>query len=184
MTSLAHLNAGQIVLAGDSKVGETAVMQGSVYVCFQGRIWVYKHGQMVTGRSPFTSPIISITLDRDLVVIGSYCGSVAWRVADLPECGNQTQIEEVQRISSPVPVTAIQHHRHSLIASAADGQLLIYDFSKNKIRRRVESESREDFLTLARSKNNETNRHSVAFIKWGCQIGTKERRNGRRFRFY
>jgi len=139
VTAVAQLNSGQIVLAGDSK----------------GRIWVYKCGQMLTGRSPFTSPIISITLDRDLIMIGSYCGCVAWKLTDLQECNNQAQIDEVQRISSPVPVTAIQHQRHSLLASAADGQLLIYDFSKNKIRRRKESESECDFLALTRSKTNE-----------------------------
>ena len=120
---------------------------------------------MLTGRSPFTSPIISITLDRDLILIGSYCGCVAWRVEDLRECGNQTQIDEVQRVSSPVPVTDIQHHRHSLIASAADGQLLIYDFYKNKIRRRLESETESDFLSLSRSKTNE-----IEPLSDGCRL--------------
>ena len=164
MTALAQINNGQIVLAGDSKV--TYLSHDKVLkMCSQGRIWVYKFWQMLTGRSPFTSPIISITLDRDLILIASYCGCVAWRVSDLMECNNQAQIDEVQRISSPVPVTAIQHQRHSLLASAADGQLLIYDFSKNKIRRRLESESELEFLALARSKTNE-----IEPLSDGCRL--------------
>jgi len=75
-------------------------------------------------------------------------------VDDLSECNNQAQIDEVQRISSPVPVTSIQHQRYSLLTSAADGQLLIYDFSKNKIRGRVDSESECDFA-ITRSRTGE-----------------------------
>ena len=137
-----------------------------VLMCFiQGRIWVYKYGQMLTGRSPFTSPIISITLDRDLILIASYCGCVVWKVEDLSNCNNQAQIDEVQRISSPVPVTAIQHQRHSLLTSAADGQLLIYDFSKNKIRRRMNSESEFELYALTRSKTND-----IEPLSDGCKL--------------
>ena len=34
-------------------------------------------------------------------------------------------------VTSPVPLTCVQKTRLSLVASAADGQILVWDFSRN-----------------------------------------------------
>ena len=79
MSSLLQLSS-EMLLVGDDK----------------GRVWIYRSGNLITVKTVFTSPVVSLHRSSEVVMVATYSTIVIWSRRNILEIIANTNIEDMQ----------------------------------------------------------------------------------------
>ena len=79
MSSLLQLSS-EMLLVGDDK----------------GRVWIYRCGNLITVKTVFTSPVVSLHRSSEVVMVATYSTIVIWSRRNILEIIANTNIEDMQ----------------------------------------------------------------------------------------
>ena len=62
----------------------------------KGRVWIYRSGNLITVKTVFTSPVVSLHRSSEVVMVATYSTIVIWSRRNILEIIANTNIEDLQ----------------------------------------------------------------------------------------
>ena len=62
----------------------------------KGRVWIYRSGSLVTAKTVFTSPVLSLQRSSEVVMVATYSTIVIWFRSNVLEITANQNIEDMQ----------------------------------------------------------------------------------------
>jgi len=95
----------------------------------KGRVCIYRSGSLISVKTVFSSPVVSLQESEEVVMLSTYSAIVIWSKTTVLDIIANQNIEEMQRIVCPAPITVSQLCGLAVISGRGDGRISIYDFS-------------------------------------------------------